>query len=35
MSPMTEEIALIILPSVLYRSGQVLDMEYLTAVLSI
>jgi len=28
---MTHEVALIILPSVLYRSGQLLDMEYLTA----
>ncbi|WP_419882983.1 kynureninase [Peribacillus sp. B-H-3] len=28
---MTEEIALIILPTVLYRSGQILDMERLTA----
>ena len=27
---MTEDIALILLPSVLYRSGQVLDMKYLT-----
>jgi len=27
---MTEDIALIFLPSVLYRSGQLLDMEYLT-----
>lgn len=27
---MTEEIALIVLPGVLYRSGQVLDMQYLT-----
>lgn len=27
---MTEEVALIILPSVLYRSGQILDMERLT-----
>ncbi|WP_368901636.1 kynureninase [Oceanobacillus oncorhynchi] len=27
---MTEEIALIVLPSVLYRSGQILDMEKLT-----
>ncbi|OZI13245.1 kynureninase [Bacillaceae bacterium SAS-127] len=30
IATMTEEIALIILPSVLYRSGQVLDMERLT-----
>lgn len=28
---MTDDIALIVLPSVLYRSGQVLDMERLTA----
>ena len=27
---MTDDIALIVLPSVLYRSGQVLDMEQLT-----
>ncbi|MGM0408323.1 MAG: aminotransferase class V-fold PLP-dependent enzyme, partial [Bacteroidota bacterium] len=27
---MTEEVAVIFLPSVLYRSGQLLDMEYLT-----
>ncbi|MGM0531711.1 MAG: kynureninase [Bacteroidota bacterium] len=27
---MTEEVSLILLPSVLYRSGQLLDMEYLT-----
>lgn len=27
---MTEEIAMILLPSVLYRSGQILDMKYLT-----
>ncbi|MCT1903703.1 kynureninase [Oceanobacillus sojae] len=27
---MTEEVALIVLPSVLYRSGQILDMEKLT-----
>ncbi|MDS9471926.1 kynureninase [Sporosarcina pasteurii] len=27
---MTDEVALIVLPSVLYRSGQVLDMAYLT-----
>ncbi|MBU8772974.1 kynureninase [Cytobacillus oceanisediminis] len=31
VSEMTDEIALIVLPGVLYRSGQVLDMEYLTA----
>ncbi|MDQ0272493.1 kynureninase [Cytobacillus purgationiresistens] len=30
IAAMTEDIALIILPSVLYRSGQVLDMEMLT-----
>ncbi|WP_047981834.1 kynureninase [Ornithinibacillus contaminans] len=30
MEAMTEEIALIILPSVLYRSGQVLDIEAIT-----
>lgn len=28
---MTEEVAIIVLPSVLYRSGQILDMERLTA----
>ncbi len=28
---MTDDIALILLPSVLYRSGQVLDMKRLTA----
>ncbi|WP_240375845.1 kynureninase [Bacillus piscicola] len=27
---MTDEVALIVLPSVLYRSGQILDMKYLT-----
>jgi kynureninase len=27
---MTDEVALVMLPSVLYRSGQLLDMEYLT-----
>jgi kynureninase len=27
---MTEDVALIVLPSVLYRSGQILDMKYLT-----
>lgn len=31
VAEMTDEIALIVLPGVLYRSGQVLDMEYLTA----
>ncbi|MFJ7935289.1 kynureninase [Sporosarcina sp. NPDC096371] len=31
---MTDEIALIVLPAVLYRSGQVLDMERLTAAAS-
>ncbi|SFE86202.1 kynureninase [Alteribacillus iranensis] len=30
VSAMTEDIAFIVLPSVLYRSGQILDMEYLT-----
>ncbi|MBN6185441.1 kynureninase [Aneurinibacillus sp. BA2021] len=30
IAAMTEEIALIILPTVLYRSGQILDMERLT-----
>ncbi|MFD1066594.1 kynureninase [Oceanobacillus locisalsi] len=30
INAMTEEVALIVLPSVLYRSGQVLDMEMLT-----
>ncbi len=30
IAAMTEEIALILLPSVLYRSGQILDMERLT-----
>lgn len=28
---MKEDVALIVLPSVLYRSGQILDMKYLTA----
>jgi len=28
---MTDDVALVFLPSVLYRSGQLLDMEYLTA----
>lgn len=28
---MTDDVALIVLPAVLYRSGQVLDIEYLTA----
>src|SRR6056297_2502226 len=28
---MNEDVALVLLPSVLYRSGQLLDMEYLTA----
>ncbi|MCC3358595.1 kynureninase [Bacillus sp. REN16] len=28
---MTDEVALVILPSILYRSGQILDMKYLTA----
>ncbi len=28
---MTDDVALVLLPSVLYRSGQLLDMEYLTA----
>lgn len=31
IAAMTEEIALIILPTVLYRSGQILDMKRLTA----
>ncbi len=30
VAAMTEEIALIVLPSVLYRSGQILDIAYLT-----
>ncbi|WP_080873563.1 kynureninase [Oceanobacillus timonensis] len=30
INAMTEEVALIVLPSVLYRSGQILDMEKLT-----
>lgn len=30
VSKMTDDIALVFLPSVLYRSGQLLDMEYLT-----
>ncbi|MCT2535718.1 kynureninase [Aquibacillus koreensis] len=30
IAAMTEEVALIVLPSVLYRSGQILDMEKLT-----
>ncbi|WP_405099749.1 kynureninase [Oceanobacillus sp. FSL H7-0719] len=30
IAAMTEDIAVIILPSVLYRSGQLLDMQYLT-----
>jgi len=30
ISKMTEDVALILLPSVLYRSAQLLDMEYLT-----
>lgn len=28
---MTDEVALVVLPSILYRSGQILDMPYLTA----
>ncbi|WP_010283193.1 kynureninase [Bacillus timonensis] len=28
---MTDEVALVILPSILYRSGQILDMKYVTA----
>lgn len=31
IAAMTEEVAIIVLPSVLYRSGQILDMERLTA----
>lgn len=31
IAAMTDEVALIVLPSVLYRSGQILDMERLTA----
>ena len=31
VAQMTEEVALVLLPSVLYRSGQLLDMAYLTA----
>lgn len=28
---MTDEVALVVLPTILYRSGQILDMEHLTA----